>query len=132
MSGPYGVTRIVVVVPMCPHEYLNPNARPHPMAKARRVKELRTAAKYAAVSVRNTCGGGVLFRGPVHVHPTIGWSKGRRTLDGDNALASLKSVFDGFTDGYLWGDDRECIYHPVEQMRDPEGLGFVRVELEGA
>jgi Holliday junction resolvase RusA-like endonuclease len=132
MSGPYGVTRIVVVVPMCPAPELSPNARPHYQAKAKKARQFREAAKFAAVCARNTVGGGPIVRGVIHVHPTIGWAKGRRTVDGDNALAMLKNCFDGFTDAHLWADDRYCVFHPVEQMRDPEGLGFVRVELEAA
>lgn len=132
MSGPYGVTRIVVVVPMCPAPELSPNARPHYQAKAKKVRQLREASRFAAVSARNTCGGGAIFRGAIHVRATIGWARGRRRMDGDNALAMLKPCFDGITDAQLWSDDRYAMFHPVEQMRDPEGLGFVRVELEAA
>lgn len=124
-----GCRRIVVTVPMCPHPSLSPNSRPHWRTKAKHAKELRQAARFAAVSARNTCGGGVLVGGEIHVRPVIAWSKGRRIMDGDNALASLKACFDGFTDAFLWGDDRHCVFWPVEQVRDPEGRGYVRVEI---
>jgi Holliday junction resolvase RusA-like endonuclease len=121
--------KIVVRVPMVPAAELSPNARPHPQAKAKYTRQLRQAAQFAAVSARNTCGGGPILRGAIHVYPTIGWPKARRYMDGDNALSSLKAVWDGFTDAHLWTDDRYAIFHPVEQVRDPENLGFVEVTL---
>lgn len=129
MSGPYGVTELTIRVPMVPAPELSPNARPHYQAKAKRVRQLREAAKFAAVSARNTVGGGPLFRGVIHVRATIGWPKGRRRVDGDNALASLKACWDGFTDAHLWSDDRYCLFHPVEQVKDPDNLGYVEVRV---
>lgn len=123
---------IEIVVPMCPDAALNPNSRPHYRTKAKHVKELRSAARLAAVHARNTCGGGAMFHGAIHVYPLIAWGKRRKSVDGDNALSMLKSCFDGFTDAFIWDDDRHVIHHPVVQGRDPDGLGYVRVTVKEA
>ena len=39
-------------------------------------------------------------------------------MDADNALASLKAAFDGFTDAGIWTDDRDVTFLPVRQAKD--------------
>lgn len=46
------------------------------------------------------------------------YHKTRRFMDRDNILASLKAVFDGFSDAGLWIDDRECMFMPVDRDKD--------------
>lgn len=54
------------------------------------------------------------------------YHKTRSFMDRDNILASLKAVFDGFSDAGLWLDDRECIFMPVARNKDAENP---RVEI---
>lgn len=131
----YGPSRVVeVTIPGTPPRCLSPNASRelHWGTKTKAKNQLRRDAERAAVAVRNTCGGGPLFTGQVRVRTTVAWEKGRKLMDGDNVLASLKVLYDGITAAQLWRDDRDCIFEPVEQTRDPEGRGYVVVRLEAA
>lgn len=150
MSG-RGMT---VLVPMCPPKACSPNGGWHWRAKADAKAQLRMAAKGAALNARwqwlgnPTFSGGVpehveiwvddgkpvplhgaIFEGPVLVRVCIGWGKGRRMADSDNALACCKSAIDGCTDAAIWVDDKQCSFAPVVQVRDEDGAGFVRLEI---
>lgn len=132
MSGPHGITRVEIVVPGTPPACLSPNAsrETHWGTKSKARNQLKRDATRAAVAVRNTCGGGPLFDGAVLVRITIGWEKGRKTMDGDNALASCKAAIDGLTAAGIWRDDRDCTFLPVGQERDPDKRGYIRFEVE--
>lgn len=124
---------ITVTIPLCPPQACSPNGGWHWKEKAAAKAQLRMAAKGAALNARwrylGMFLGGAIFEGPVVVAPMICWGKGRRTVDGDNALAMLKAAIDGCTDASIWRDDRQCRFDPVTQGRDPDGLGFVRLEI---
>lgn len=121
---------IVIEVPGTPDRKLNANTRIDRRRSGDERRAIRGAAKYAAIDAMATLPDDrPVFHGPVRVYPVIGWEKGRQKLDGDNALYCLKSVWDGFTDAGVWGDDRYTIFDPVVQERDPAGVGFVRVTI---
>lgn len=121
-----------IIVPMCPPEELNPNARVHWRPYRRASGALRTAAKYAALAD----GPIDLIAGRVDVSIRVCWPKRRRVLDADNALASCKAALDGLTDAGVWRDDRQMRRVTVEQERlDRAGNatypgGCIVVEIE--
>jgi Holliday junction resolvase RusA-like endonuclease len=120
-----------IVIPGNPDRVLSPNRRAHWSQKALATKRLREWAYWPArQAVIESDDPIPIFAGAVRVKPTIAWGKGRKRMDGDNALGCLKPVWDGFTDAGFWGDDRYVIFEPVEQIRDPEGVGYVAVEVE--
>ena len=107
---------------------LSPNARVHHMRRYRAVKEARRATYYAAVSLftrGEDDGGGVRFRYDV----TVGLAKGEKTKDSDNIVSMLKAAIDGIADGLGMRNDRGLRLGTVEQVRDPEGIGFVEFVL---
>jgi Holliday junction resolvase RusA-like endonuclease len=99
---------ITVVLPLPPAE-LKPNARPHYMAKAKRTKQYRAFAWAAG-----RCASGPRVKMWKAARVSIRWySKTKRRPDADNALASLKAAFDGFTDAGVWADDRNTSFDPI-------------------
>lgn len=70
-------------------------------------------------------------RWPLTLDWEIGLAKGRRRMDMDNAIGGLKSVQDQIA-RCLGMDDRFMVTGTVTQVRDPEGLGFVRVTITEA
>ena len=116
-------TGLTIRVPICPYPELSPNARVHHMERAKAVRTSRLLAK--------------IFTGPAPpgfdaahatVRITIGWGKGRKEMDGDNALASCKAFLDGVADG-LGVTDKRWTYPPVQQVRagKDEPAGFVEM-----
>lgn len=94
-----------------PPRILSPNARSHFHAKARATKAYRAAAKLVCMSMLPTG-----YR-PMHKLATVSidwYTKTRMHPDRDNALASLKSAFDGITDSGFMADDRELTHQPVQ------------------
>jgi hypothetical protein len=120
---------LTIDVPGCPDAGLSPNARLHWRPRSRIVAEAKGHAKWAAHDVMPFAEDWPAFDGSVMVRATIAWAKGRRIVDGDNALAMLKPYVDGLN-GIVWRDDKLCTFAPVVQERDPEGFGFVRFEVE--
>jgi crossover junction endodeoxyribonuclease RusA len=123
---------LTVTVPL-PHQHLSPNARPHFRAKAKATRESRARANEEA-QVEMLSHYGNIHDGPIRAgHP---WGKvtvqatyfrtSKRRMDGDNALASLKSTFDGIADSGLISDDREITHLPVQFLVDKDNP---RVEL---
>ena len=56
----------------------------------------------------------------------VWYRKTRRVIDADNALAMLKSTFDGIVDSGVLDDDRELIHLPIRFEHDKE---FPRIEI---
>ena len=112
----------------------SPNGRLHHQAKARATKRLREDARRAAMShvndpVWRQLGGWAALgwgdRGvPVTMDIEIVWPKGRKTLDDDNAKASLKPAIDGVADALWGGEDRHVEIGRVTQTRGAGGLTF--------
>ena len=53
-------------------------------------------------------------------------------MDADNALASCKAIIDGIAAAGIVANDKQCRFTPVEQVRDPAGRGYVRVQMTEA
>ena len=119
---------MIVTIPGCPDEGLSPNARLHWRRHAKLKAEARGTAKWAAHDAVPMAQDWPAFDGPVRVRITIGWGKGRKRVDPDNALAMLKYHLDGLT-GIVWADDKLCRFAPVEQTRDPDGRGYVELRI---
>jgi Holliday junction resolvase RusA-like endonuclease len=124
---------ITVTIPGCPDAALSQNSRCHWRRRAAAVKQARSDAHVAALAARweylGMFLGGALFDGPVRVSAVIGWSKGRKRMDNQNAIACLKSHVDGLQDAAIVGDDKQVTEFEIQQGRDPDGVGFVRLEV---
>lgn len=114
-----------VVIPGTPNACLSLNSREGWRKKARYAKEYRHTAKYSAISTRWT----QPIRGPVMVHYVFGWEKGRKTMDFDNLVGLGKPALDGLVDAGVMGDDRYVVGITAEQVRDPEGVGYLKVTI---
>lgn len=122
---------IGVTIPATPAPETSPNDRSHYQVKARARKALREAAYLATVSVVNRA---VLtsWDTPFPAGTTlqlsivIGWEKGRRAHDSDNAVACVKAAIDGFAHA-LGIDDSWFTIAGVEQVRDHDGIGWTRI-----
>lgn len=105
---------LTITIPL-PPRILSPNARPHHMAKARKVKEYRGRAYLAVLT---EVPGGYKPRWKSALCSVTWYAKTATHPDGDNALASLKAAFDGFTDAGLFSDDRGLTHAPVKFDKD--------------
>jgi len=130
-------------IPATPHKLLNPNTSrisqaerakldwPLPMKTSNVIKfalrrELREATMLAAMNDRPA----KPMAGPVVLRFVIAYERGRKVLDFDNAIATLKGAIDGLVDaGYMRDDDQVTgIY--LEQIKDPAGQGYIDVCVE--
>ena len=120
-----------VIVPGVPDPELSPNARVHRMVRARKVKQFRETAGWAAKAAAPDSP----ITGPVRVIATICWPKGRKRHDADNAVSLCKPLFDGLS-GIIWQDDRQIVELSVRQDkltdagRDLYPYGAVVVDIE--
>ena len=120
-----GGTALTVTIPGTPPRALSPNARVGWQTKARYTRVFRTMAYLSTLSA----GGGTFAGdGPIYLAVTYAWGKGRRTVDGDNALALGKAALDGVADA-LGVNDRRFRCAAVEQVRDPAGVGYTTIAL---
>lgn len=111
---------ITVTLPIPPKE-LSPNGRFHWAAKSKKTKAYRLAAHIAAWNQCSEC--------PEHDRATsqIRWfTKTKRRLDADNALACMKSALDGITDSGFLSNDRGLTHLPIIFAVDKENP---RVEI---
>jgi hypothetical protein len=79
-----------IVIPGCPDAVLSPNSRSHWRVKATAVARARQDAYYATIDRVPYLAQSevpVFETGKIIVRPVIGWGKGRKRMDGDNALA---------------------------------------------
>lgn len=117
-------TAITVVLSLPPNE-LKPNARPHHMAKANKVKAYRRQAWAVALMARDYAH----TEPPRWQYATIQidyYHKTAAFMDRDNIIATLKSGIDGLTDAGVLADDRDVTYLPVRRFKDAKNP---RVEL---
>lgn len=121
---------LVIVVHGTPSKLLTVNAarRTHYMAKAKVSKAMRTVGWAAA---RELVGEGVRFAGSVRVTETVYWGKGERSVDLDTIAPMCKPYLDGFTDAGVWVDDKQMVELTVRQERASDGVGRVRIVVEG-
>ena len=104
---------ITVTLPIPPRE-LSPNhtvgSRGGRLGKAAKTRHYRENARWSTLPA---CLGKGLFWSAATVR--IRWhTKTKRRPDADNALASLKAAFDGFTDAGIWTTDRNVRYEPID------------------
>lgn len=125
---------MTITLPL-PTRNLSPNARCHWAVKAREVKVYRALAHWRATKEmqRDLASRGAVFGAvlPMRldratVRLTFYWPDKRRR-DRDNALASMKSAMDGFTDAGVWGDDSGVTFLPIAFEVD---RASPRVEVE--
>lgn len=98
-----------------PGRILSPNGRPHHHAKARAVKSYRTNAKLVCMAKLSAAFKPKWKTATIRI---VWFHKHTRFPDRDNALASLKSGFDGLTDYGLFDDDRGLTHKPIEFQKD--------------
>ena len=108
-----------------PPHALWPNARPHWAAKAKEVKAYRAMAKLKCLAPMSA------RRNPPRLeYATVQvtfYFKDACRRDPDNALAAMKSAFDGMVDAKLLADDNRLTHLPVIMKVDRQ---FPRVEIE--
>jgi len=136
------VPALTLRIEMTPPREVMPNtrvpwySRSRLVGKAEATRWLRQAARLAVMDTDTLLD--VIESWPprwkrARCQATIFWERGRRQCDNDNALAGLKAAFDGLTDVEIFSDDKHLTHLPVKQERDPDGLGYVLVEIwEGA
>ena len=141
MSGPHGVTRLTITVPMAPDRVLLPNNRrngnAHWSVQAEATAAYRAAAAYAAVSQRATCGGGPIFSGPVIVSVVVTWPWSRykqrlRIPDPDAVPTAAKAALDGLVDAVILPDDSAEVIAEIRgrSVRGERGeLGQTVIEI---
>lgn len=118
---------LTVVIPGKIDRRLSPNARVHWRTLAKVKKETKEIASlYARQAVQ-----GIDPTGVEHAtyHIELGKAKGEKQKDADNLTASVKAQLDGIAEG-LGVDDRGWKLGAVTQVRDSEGIGFLRITLE--
>jgi hypothetical protein len=104
---------------------LNPNSHKHWRVKHRAQQDAFYAAYYE-VSRRNLRD---VFDDLVRYDVTIGLAKGERRKDDDNAIAMTKHYRDGMAHGLGMDSDAHMRFGTVEQVRDPEGVGYIEFRL---
>src|SRR5699024_7489005 len=67
--------------------------------------------------------------GPLVMHLTVYHGKGRKRMDDDNIIAWSKPLRDGIAQA-IGIDDKHITTGTIDQLRDPDGLGFVEVTVE--
>lgn len=127
---------LTVRVPLVPDPALSPNTRVHWRAKhrcfqeAKRITQLVTSM--AATDALERPGFADLFlieSRPLCLSYVVAWGKGRKRMDDTNIKASLKAYEDGVA-AALGIDDRHFTVGAVEQIRDPDGIGYVEIMVE--
>ena len=131
-----GARVLTIIIPGTPCRELSPNGRVHHMTRYRAAEAAKTAAYYAAreaVGVEHLCDPVVCLQtgGRIRVDWMVAWERRRQRMDADNLIASLKNTLDGICT-ILGLDDRRCDVGTVEQVRDRDGGGWIRVTLTEA
>ncbi len=99
-----------------PPSGLNPNnTNTHRMKKAGLIADQRAAAcVYSQIAVYDMNDWrSAKFPWNKVASQVVWYRKERRIIDADNALASLKSTFDGIVDSGVLGDDKALIHLPI-------------------
>lgn len=120
---------MMIVLPL-PHKHLSPNSRCHWRSKAQATAKMRYWSNMAAVAAmredENKNAAASMPWSEVTARATF-YRRTRGRIDKDNALSSLKSAFDGFTDAGVWADDSGVTHLPVVIAYD---TADPRVEIE--
>lgn len=107
-----------------PHKHLSPNARPHPMARARAVKNARGIAR--TLTMPQARKHGPLGEGEIRFAVTFN-PPGNYGYDDDNLMASIKAYRDGIADALKVNDTRFRTERPV--IGPVVKHGNVRIEI---
>lgn len=124
--------QIAVTIPGTPPALVGLNGRAHWAVKARETKRLRQDAYLATLAVVNDARTDEPFPPDARlaVSVIIGWEPGRKRVDEvDNLPSLLKATLDGFADA-LGRSDARFTPAGIDQVRDSEGLGWVRIQAE--
>lgn len=121
---------LTIRIPMCPPMELSPNARLGWQARHEAKCAYRDCAYLATRSEAHWCDAWFPGEdGPIPYRVTIGWGKGRKTMDPDNAVAALKAAIDGVARALGIDDKRMVASGPVRQVRDIGGEGYTEFVL---
>jgi len=125
---------LTVTIPGRLERGLSPNGRAHWATK----RKLRLRAQYdthyaivAAVDLHDPVACFQRAPWPLTLNWTIGLVGRQTPFDDDNAIAALKAHRDAIAT-CLGIDDRDFVTGTIDQVRDPEKRGFVRVTIVAA
>jgi hypothetical protein len=104
---------------------LNPNSHRHWRVKHRAQQRAKADAYFATRADGPQCRLDAAFAYDV----TIGLAKGEKRKDDDNAAAMTKHHRDGIAMAFGCQDDKRWRLGTVEQVRDPEGVGYIEFRL---
>jgi len=125
---------LTVTIPLSVSADLSPNARVLWPVRYRATETAKTATHYAmreAIDLDDPVACFQRAPWPLTLNYTIGLGKGRRRMDDDNAIACMKPIRDQVAI-CLGMDDRHFLTGTIDQVRDPEKRGFVRVTIVAA
>lgn len=105
---------------------LSPNGRVHWRKKHRLAKELKQTAMWAMKLHYLD----VLPETPWQLNYTVALARGRKRWDDDNMIAALKPARDGIA-AEAGIDDRHMVTGTLTQIRDPQGIGWIEVQIRG-
>lgn len=105
-----------------PHKTLNPNSRPHPIAKSVAAKKARKAAWAITLAA-----GARHFGAPAAALAMTFYPPRNGRYDHDNLTARCKSYFDGIADA-LGIDDQHFRHAPI-QRGAPVKNGLIKIEI---
>ncbi len=119
--------KLTVTLPI-PPKCLNPNARPHYMAKANATKAARWDATLAGINARNEAALPAPFK--TATTQVTFYVKFKRKRDSDNFLSWCKAYFDGLADAGVIENDSGFTHRPVNLVIDKADPRVV-IEIEG-
>jgi crossover junction endodeoxyribonuclease RusA len=126
VEGGILVDVLEVWIPLQPDPGLSPNARLHWSEKRTLVAVARLSAKLATFDVLSQLPAAFPLEYPLHLEWTVHWGKGRKMMDTDNCLASLKPYQDGVADAL--GVNDQVFSSSVVQLR-AEGASGVALRV---
>mgnify|MGYP003559736156 CR=1 FL=1 len=127
---------LTVVIPIELDYRVTPNSREDWRTKHAIQRDMKATTHYTmreAIDHTDPVACFQTARWPLTLHYVIGLAKGRRRMDDINAIAGLKYIEDGIA-AALGIDDKHFRFGTIDQVRDPEQRGYVRVTIceEGA
>jgi len=127
---------LTVVIPIELDYRVTPNSREDWRTKHAIQRDMKATTHYTmreAIDLTDPVACFQTARWPLTLHYVIGLAKGRRRMDDINAIAGLKYIEDGIA-AALQIDDKHFRFGTIDQVRDPEQRGYVRVTIceEGA
>lgn len=122
---------ITVTIPLQLDRRVTPNGRAHWGTKKRLTDEMRQTTTLSMLAVVTQAQRGQVRRLPLTLDYEIRHGKGRRRMDVDNIIASLKPVQDAIS-SVLGVDDKHFTLGTMTQTRDPTGRGEIVVTITEA